>query len=46
MVNDILKEELNTGVHALSIEAFTSEQWDKRDKKIDPSPNCRGGFGK
>ncbi|VEN39223.1 unnamed protein product [Callosobruchus maculatus] len=46
MVNEILKEELQSGVHALSIEAKTTSQWKESDKIIDPSPKCRGGFGK
>ncbi|XP_047984333.1 bolA-like protein DDB_G0274169 [Leguminivora glycinivorella] len=46
LVNEILKEELQTGVHALSIVAKTPEQWDNSDKVVESSPNCRGGFGK
>ncbi|CAK1546247.1 unnamed protein product [Leptosia nina] len=46
LINDILREELQGGVHALSIIAKTPEQWDKSDKIIESSPNCRGGFGK
>ncbi len=46
-VNDILKEELNSGVHALSIVAKSPDQWEAMGKpKVDPSPKCRGGFGK
>lgn len=45
-MNDILKEELKNGVHALSIVAKTQEQWEQSDKLIESSPNCRGGFGK
>jgi len=44
-VNELLKEELSSGVHALSIMAKTPDQWTDEDK-IEPSPNCRGGFGK
>lgn len=46
LVNDILKEELQNGVHALSIVAKTQEQWEQSDKVIESSSNCRGGFGK
>ncbi|XP_045447175.1 bolA-like protein DDB_G0274169 isoform X2 [Melitaea cinxia] len=46
LVNDILKEELQNGVHALSIVAKTPQQWAESDKVIESSPNCRGGFGK
>lgn len=46
MINDILKFELESGVHALSIIAKTADQWQDSDKIIQPSPNCRGGFGK
>nr|XP_034830203.1 DNA-binding transcriptional regulator BolA isoform X1 [Maniola hyperantus] len=46
MVNDVLKEELQNGVHALSIVAKTPQQWETSDKIVESSPNCRGGFGK
>ena len=47
MVNKVLAEELETGVHALSIVAKTTGQWEKAEKQsLDPSPHCRGGFGK
>ncbi|KAJ1521198.1 hypothetical protein ONE63_002888 [Megalurothrips usitatus] len=45
-VNDLLAEELKSGVHALSIVAKTPEQWESSTKTVDPSPKCRGGFGK
>ncbi|XP_075971856.1 bolA-like protein DDB_G0274169 [Anticarsia gemmatalis] len=45
MVNNILKEELETGVHALSILAKTPKQWNPQEA-VESSPNCRGGFGK
>jgi len=43
MVNDILKEELTSGVHALSIQAKTPEQWDNSTKTVPKSPPCLGG---
>lgn len=46
LVNDLLKEELNSGVHALSIVAKSPDQWDNSEKIVEPSPKCRGGFGK
>ena len=50
LVNDSLREELASGVHALSIAAKTLEQWEamaQEDRdKVKPSPACRGGFGK
>ncbi|XP_013144956.1 PREDICTED: bolA-like protein DDB_G0274169 isoform X2 [Papilio polytes] len=46
LVNDILKEELKNGVHALSIVAKTTKQWDESEKIVESSPSCRGGFGK
>jgi len=46
-INDTLCHELNNGVHALSIIAKTPEEYEKMESKtIDPSPKCRGGFGK
>lgn len=45
-VNEILSEELASGVHALSIVAKTPQQWQDMDGQIEPSPKCRGGFGK
>ncbi|XP_067127406.1 putative bolA-like protein K11H12.1 isoform X3 [Centruroides vittatus] len=44
MINDILKEELSTVVHALAIEALTPDQWQKYSQKIQVSPPCRGGM--
>lgn len=45
LVNSILEDELQTGVHALSITAKTPEQWENSDKVVDKSPPCRGGTG-
>lgn len=46
LINDLVKQKLKGDfVHALSIEAKTAKQWDP-DYKLEPSPNCRGGFGK
>ncbi|CAD6993708.1 unnamed protein product [Ceratitis capitata] len=46
LVNSIVQEKLaGNFVHALSIEAKTPKQWDP-NYIVEPSPNCRGGFGK
>ncbi|XP_052867536.1 bolA-like protein DDB_G0274169 [Anopheles cruzii] len=46
LVNDIVKTQLEGDfVHALSIVAKTPLQWDP-NYSLEPSPNCRGGFGK
>lgn len=53
MINSILAEELEGPVHALSIVAKSTKQWDELAGKyngeenivISPSPNCKGGDG-
>lgn len=46
MVNEAVKTRLGGNfVHALSIVAKTKEQWDP-EYSVEPSPNCKGGFGK
>jgi BolA protein len=43
LVNAALAEELGGGVHALSIEALTPEQWAARGGATLASPPCLGG---
>jgi BolA protein len=45
-VNTLLKEELATGVHALTIQAKTVAQWEQSGHAVEPSPKCLGGAGK
>ncbi|KAG5670194.1 hypothetical protein PVAND_000472 [Polypedilum vanderplanki] len=46
LVNKIIKDELKEDFpHALSIVAKNPKEYDS-EYKIEPSPNCRGGFGK
>jgi len=42
-INGLLAAELAAGVHALSIFAYTPEQWRSRDGEMPASPPCRGG---
>lgn len=43
LINDALKEELASGVHALSIQAKTPTQWAQSGGKVQDTPACRGG---
>jgi len=48
-VNKLLTDEMDNGpVHALSILAHTCQEWEDKGKPVivEPSPKCRGGFGK
>ena len=42
-INQVLKEELETSVHALSIHAFTPSEWQQRGGQVAESPQCQGG---
>lgn len=43
LLNQILAEELSSGLHALSLHLFTKEEWETRKKTTEASPGCRGG---
>jgi BolA protein len=46
MITELIKEELQQNFpHALSIVAKDPNEYDK-EYKLEPSPNCKGGFGK
>ena len=42
-VNAALADELATGLHALSIHAFTPTEWATRGGDVPSSPPCLGG---
>jgi BolA protein len=42
-INNILSEELRTGIHALAIQALTHDEWVAKGGKTMPSPKCLGG---
>lgn len=43
-VNALLREELDGGLHALAIHAWTSEEWfEKGGGQAPESPQCMGG---
>ncbi|DAZ94451.1 TPA: hypothetical protein N0F65_002769 [Lagenidium giganteum] len=45
MVNEVLKDDLASGVHALSIQGKTPAQWEK-SSTVQRSPSCMGGMTK
>ncbi len=42
-VNGILAEELNGGLHALTLQTLTGEEWQKKGGETAASPPCLGG---
>jgi BolA protein len=42
-VNEALADELKAGLHALSIHAYTPDEWTARGGSVPASPPCRGG---
>ncbi|ASQ46621.1 BolA family protein [Legionella clemsonensis] len=43
-INTLLADELQTGLHALSLHLYTTEEWDKRHQTLQTSPACRDGY--
>ena len=42
-VNKVLAEELADGIHALTLNTLTPDEWSERGGEVNASPNCRGG---
>ena len=42
-INGILADELANKIHALSINAYTDEQWQEKMKNVPDTPPCLGG---
>lgn len=40
IINEILKNELINDIHALSIRAFATKNWNNSQKNIRSTPNC------
>ena len=40
MVNALVTDEFNTGLHALSLHLYTPEEWEKRGKPTPAAPPC------
>ncbi|MDA9556941.1 transcriptional regulator BolA [Vibrio sp.] len=45
-INTLLADELNNGVHALSMHTYTESEWAEKGNTIPTSPKCLGGNGK
>lgn len=45
-VNKLLAEQLQNGVHALSMHTYTAEEWSARGGEVPASPPCMGGKAK
>ena len=43
LINKLLADELNGGVHALALHTFTADEWSARGETAASSPACRGG---
>lgn len=42
-INQILATELETTIHALSLQLFTLKEWEARHGAVPKSPPCMGG---
>ena len=42
-VNELLAEELRSGIHALALHTMTPDEWFAKGGVVPPSPECRGG---
>ena len=39
-INELLKYELDNGVHALSLHLFTQKEWIDKKEFVNDSPSC------
>jgi len=46
ILNQLLKDELEGPVHALSLNTLTPEEWQEKNGEIRKSPPCLGGKAK
>lgn len=44
IINKLLSNEFDTGLHALSLHLFTSEEWEKKNQSVADSPACKDGY--
>lgn len=46
LLNNLLTNEFELGLHALSMHLFTPKEWEIRNSTVLKSPACRDGFKK
>lgn len=44
LINQLLKEEFNHGMHALSMHLYTPDEWSKKNQAPLQSPSCKDGY--
>lgn len=44
LLNNLLSEEFNKGLHALTLHPYTPKEWQARKDTIPESPPCHDGF--
>jgi len=46
LINELLRREFDSGMHALAIHAYTEAEWQARFGNAPMSPPCAGGSGR
>lgn len=44
LLNNLLSQEFELGLHALSMHLYTAEEWEKNKERLLKSPACRDGY--
>lgn len=44
MLNQLLVEEFDSGLHALSMHLYTADEWEKINGTVLASPSCKDGY--
>jgi len=44
LVNNLLNHELGTGLHALSLHLYTTDEWALKKQPVPQSPACKDGY--
>lgn len=44
LIHKLLVDELNSGLHALSLHLYTPTEWDSQQTQVPQTPSCRDGY--